>query len=175
MPSWFYSALIAFSVALLLGCWTTNARWQAKWSDHLRADAAAIENAVNAARADEKEIARKSEAAAVEAAKADRVIEVQTRTLIKEVPRYVTAAQDARGCVTYGLVRVYDAAILGVEPSTLGLPAGQSDDACSPVKPSDLGRSLADNLGAARQNAGQLDALIANVRETTDTYNGEDP
>lgn len=177
MSSWGYLVIAAalFTLGGAVGSGITEVRWDAKYQRHLRADAVAVNKAVEEARKQEREAAAKSEAAAVNAAKADRQIEVQTRTLVKEVPRYVTAHQDAVGCVTYGLLRVYDAAILGVEPSTLELPAGKSDDACSPVKPSDLGRSLADNVGVSRQNAAQLDALIANVRETVDLYNGERP
>src|SRR4029077_12486707 len=67
-----------------------------------------------------------------EAANKARIV-THTVTLVKEVPVYVTTAQDANHCVTWGVVRVYDPAVLGVEPSTLPAPPGQSDDACSTV------------------------------------------
>lgn len=132
-----------------------------------------IAAAVASARKQERDAAKLSQATAVKAAKADQQIQVQTRTIIRKVPTYVTAHQDAVGCVTYGLVRVLDAASRGLDPASLGLPAGQSDDACSPVKPSDLGRSVADNYGASRQNAAQLDALIQDIRERIDIANGQ--
>lgn len=176
MIYWKLAAYIAAAVVCFAaGSSHKDAQWKATWNAHIAADAKALNKAVADARADEKRIAKQNQTAAVAAAKADRKIEVHTQYLTKEVPRYVTAHQDAVGCVTYGLVRLHDAAILGVDPSTLGLPPGKSDDACSPVKPSDLGRALAAEIGAFRQNAGQLDALIVNVRETVDTYNKEKP
>lgn len=96
-----------------------------------------------------------------EASNQTRII-TRTSTLIQKVPTYVTVQQD-RACVSYGLVRVLDAAVHGVDPSELQLPAGQSDDACSPVKASDLARSVAGNYGVAHQNAEQLTALQADV------------
>lgn len=168
-----YWKIAVLAIAVAAGCFFTDLRWKAQWNEHLAADAAALNKAVADARADERKLADKDNKAALDAAKADRKIEVHTQYLTKEVPRYVTAHQDAVGCVTYGLVRLHDAAVLGVDPSTLELPPGKSDDACSPVKPSDLGRALAAEIGAFRQNAGQLDALIANVRETVDLYNKE--
>lgn len=72
------------------------------------------------------------------------------------------------GCVTYGLVRLHDAAALGVDPDTLPLPAGTTDDACSPVADTDLANAISDNYAAARANAAQLDDLIANVTAKVD-------
>lgn len=91
-------------------------------------------------------------------------IVTRTVTLIQKVPTYVTPAQDARGCISWGTLRVLDAAALGVDPGTLQLPAGQSDDACSAVKASDLASSVAGNYGTASQNSEQLNALIADVK-----------
>lgn len=86
----------------------------------------------------------------------------RTNTIIQKVPQYVTVTQD-RACVPYGLVRVLDAAALGLDPADLQPPAGQSDDACAPVTTSDLARSVAGNYGVARQNAEQLNGLEADV------------
>lgn len=98
---------------------------------------------------------------AVSQAQAQERVVYRTQKVLQEVPHYVTPAQDARGCVTYGLVRVLDAAALGVDPGTLQLPAGKSDDTCSPIAPSALASSVAGNYGVAWQNAEQLDGLIA--------------
>lgn len=91
-------------------------------------------------------------------------IVTRTQTITKEVPTYVTVAQDARGCITYGLVRLHDAAALGVDPGTLQLPAGKSDDDCTSLKASDLAAGIVSNYGVAHQNAEQLNALIADVK-----------
>lgn len=170
-----YIAVAVFALGVLVGGKAADVRWEGRMEKHLKNDVIAQNEAVKEARADERKKAAVDKASAVAAAKVDRIIETNTRTIIQEIPTYVTPAQDLHSCVTYGLVRVYDAAILGVQPSDLDLPAGQSDDACAPVKASDLARSLADNVGAARQNAAQLDALIANVATATDIYNQEKP
>lgn len=72
------------------------------------------------------------------------------------------------GCITYGFVREHDAAVQGVDPDTLPLPSGATDDACSPVAASALARAIADNYEAARANAAQLNDLIANVNGKVD-------
>lgn len=72
------------------------------------------------------------------------------------------------GCITVGFVREHDAAVQGVDPDTLPLAPGETDDACSTVAPSDLARAIADNYEAARSNAAQLNDLIANVNGKVD-------
>jgi len=71
----------------------------------------------------------------------------RTQTLIREVPVYVTPETDRRFAVPVGLVRLHDAAALGVDPATLPDPAGRPDDAASGVAPSTLGATLAGNYG----------------------------
>lgn len=80
-------------------------------------------------------------------------------------------APRAVGCVSYGLVRQHDAAALGVDPDTLPLPSGVTDDACSPVANTELAGAIADNYAAARANAAQLNDLIANVKGKVDATN----
>jgi hypothetical protein len=77
-------------------------------------------------------------------------------------------APPAPGCITYGLVRQHDAAALGVDPDTLPLPSGATDDACSPVKNADLADAIGDNYAAARANAQELNDLQANVTAQVD-------
>lgn len=101
---------------------------------------------------------------AVSEASAQQRIVTRTTTTVKEVPVYVTPAQDASSCVTYGLVRLHDAAALGVDPGTLPLPAGKLDSDCTALKASDLAAGIVSNYGVARQNAEQLNALIADEK-----------
>lgn len=75
-----------------------------------------------------------------------------------EVPRYVTLTH---GCIPFGFVRVLDAAGFGVTPAELPLPAGKSDDDCSPLDWAPLAQALLTNIGEARANAEQLNALSA--------------
>lgn len=99
---------------------------------------------------------------AITEAQAQERIVTRTQTIIQKVDHYVT---DRSTCITYGLIRVLDAAATGRDPESLQLPAGQSDDACAPVDAPTLARSVVANYGVARQNAEQLDGLIAYERE----------
>lgn len=84
------------------------------------------------------------------------------------VPPPVQGKPDRPGCVSYGLVRQHDAAALGVDPDTLPLPTGTSDDACSPVTDADLAGAITDNYAAARANAQELTDLQARDRAQVD-------
>lgn len=68
-------------------------------------------------------------------------------------------------CISWGMLRLHDAAVGGISPDDLALPVGQSDDACSPVAPSVFVAAVADNYAAARANAEQLDALVADIND----------
>ncbi len=95
---------------------------------------------------------------AVAEAAAQQKIVVQTQTITREISRHVTDHSD---CITYGLVRVLDAGVLGRDPNSLPLPAGKSDNACAPVTAASLAQRLVTNFAAARANAEQLNALEA--------------
>lgn len=144
---------------------------QGKYETLVANDAKAQTTAIAAAAAKQKALDDAGLKAAVSEAQAQEKIVTQYVTLTKEVPTYVTQAQDAAaaapgaapGCVSYGLVRLLDAAVLGVEPATLALPAGKSDDACSPVEPSALAANVTGNYGLGAQNAKQLDDLVAAI------------
>ena len=89
----------------------------------------------------------------------------------KEIPVYVTTHQDATGCVTWGMLRVHDAAATGVDPASLQPPGGQSDDACSAVKPSAFAAAVAGNYAVALANAAQLNDLEADIRGRVAAFN----
>lgn len=108
--------------------------------------------------------AQVSVAAGVTEAKAQVVIRTVHDTQIKEIPVYVTPQTDRSFPMPWGLVRVFNAGALGVEPAAISLPAGQSDDAASPVTASRLGAALTDNDTACHANSEQLDGLQAWVR-----------
>lgn len=82
------------------------------------------------------------------------------RVIHERIPTYVSVRTP---CIPWSVVRVHDAAALGVDPSTLPLPAGAVADACSDVSPSAFLAGLADNYAAARANAQQLNDLIADA------------
>lgn len=104
--------------------------------------------------------------AAVAETKAQVQIVHDVETVTKEIPVYVTPAQDQRSpcAVTVGLVRVLYASAHGVDPASLDPAAGTTDDTCTAISVSDLAAALATDYGTGRADAEQLDALIAAVK-----------
>jgi len=76
-----------------------------------------------------------------------RIIQGKTETLIKEVPVYVSKADDDRCTVNAGFVRVHDAAWAGVDPPT----PSESDHGPSGVPLSGVEEAVAANAGACLQ------------------------
>jgi hypothetical protein len=101
-------------------------------------------------------------------ATAQTVIVQRTNTITKEIPVYVsTSPSPPVGCITWGMLRLHDAAILGVDPGSLGDPTTQPSSACSTVAPSVFLDTITENYGAANQNSEQLNALIADLQART--------
>lgn len=100
--------------------------------------------------------------AAVSEGNAQLVILRQITDTKLEVPRYVTIHHP---CLSFGFIRVLDAAGLGVSPDSLPLPAGVTDDTCAPLDPAAVAQAIIANIGDARANAEQLNALSALTRK----------
>ena len=85
----------------------------------------------------------------------------QIRTIVKKVPVYVSAKSDSACVVPWGAVRLLDAAASGatLDHVRAAIAPGRPDDAPSDVTLSEAVTLLAENLGAARQNADQLSRL----------------
>lgn len=121
--------------------------------------------------------AQESAQATVSAASEEKEVQAQAhltweaKVVHDKVIVHVHDKSPPTGCVTYGLVRVLDAAVLGADPDALQLPAGLSDESCAPVTNTDLARAVSDNYAVARSNAEQLDALIADSRARVDALN----
>jgi hypothetical protein len=103
---------------------------------------------------------------AIAAANADaaqaRETAARTAAQVRVVHDYVTKYQDAHNCVTWGLVRVYDAAAIGTDASALSLPPGVTNDTCSPdVVSSALADGIVRNFGRYRVVAGHFNQLVA--------------
>ncbi len=101
---------------------------------------------------------------AIAAANADaaaaRALAATVRAQVKVVHDYVTKYQDAHNCITYGLLRVYDAAAIGTDAGTLSLPPGVTDDTCSPdVVSSALADGIVRNFGRYRVVAKRFNEL----------------
>lgn len=156
--SWVGVALLACGIV-----WYAHHRgYNSGQSDAKAAFAKLEEQAVNAARVDQAARDMISQNEAIARAKSQAQIQTKTITLTKEIPVYVTAAQDRSTCITYGLVRVFNDAV--GEADAIPVPAGKSYDACSPVKASDLARGITENFGTANDNADQLNKLEDWVR-----------
>ena len=96
---------------------------------------------------------------------AQAALSAKTKFIIKRIPVYVSSsAKPAVGCVTNGMLRVHDAAVLGVDPSEVVPPAAQPDAACSAVAPSDFMAGVAANYAAANENAEQLNSLSSDIK-----------
>lgn len=91
-------------------------------------------------------------------------IHVQTITLIREVPKYVTPQIDARYPLPVGLERVWNASALGIDVSAIPLAAGQSDDSPSAARASDAAGAIAETHGNFRACRESLAGLIAFAR-----------
>lgn len=96
--------------------------------------------------------------------KAQAQIIEHTKVIIRKVPVYVSASPSPPvGCVTNGMLRLHDAAVLNIDPADLRPPAGQPDAACSTTSPADFMAAIANNYSTALSNAEQLDSLEADV------------
>jgi len=114
---------------------------------------AAALNAAVALQAAQDAAAR--DAAVAEATAQQKIIEktvIQLRKVVVHVPTI-------RACVPVGLVRVLVAAARGVDPDSLPLAPGVTDDACTTVGWRDLAAWLIGNTGIAQANAAQLNGL----------------
>lgn len=114
------------------------------------------------------EVARLSAAARymdVRFIEGDRQIEERTRTIVKEVPRYVTVEADRACPIPAGFVRLHDAAAAGEDGVPADPPAGSSDAAASGVALSTVAATVVDNYGTCQRNAEQLIALQQYLRE----------
>ena len=84
-----------------------------------------------------------------------KVVAGRTRTIIREVPVYVTPVAEAGCTITDGFVRVHDAAAQGVIPD----PSRNPDAPAPGVALSTVAETVADNYGTAHEIAAQLKAL----------------
>lgn len=168
LPSWAVRAIgIALLFAVVAGVGARLASiWYAPQLAGAKATIAAGKAQAKAVTAAQTVITK---ASAKGEEQAQKIIEEQTRVIIKKVPVYVSADPGRTvGCITYGMLRLHDAAIIGIDPADLPPPTAQPDAACSTVAPSDFMAAVAGNYAVARQNAEQLNALEADVQARID-------
>lgn len=153
------AALVIFGAGSYAGY-----RWEhGVLADYQAAAAHAQFEAVQVALAKQQTIDDMNMAAAMSEAQKQQQIVTVTKTITKEIPRYVNDQTNCVSGLTVGLARVLRAAAVGADPASLQLASGQSDDTCSDVTPSEVAGWFTDYAGESRANAEQLDALIAAV------------
>lgn len=89
------------------------------------------------------------------------------------ITRWLTPAVDARYPLPWSLVLLHDAAATGADPTATGdLPAGQSLEAPSTVKASDLAGVFNDNYKECRDDAAELNGALDYIDKLLADYNG---
>lgn len=147
IPAWAYA--LAFAIALGAagaGGWKLR---DADYQRHLKADAEAALKASERARDTEATNEQTSQEVGREVEEKQAEIRYVTRTILKEVPIYVSPESDARCTVPYGFVRLHDAAATGNPPAPA--TAEQPNDAASGVDLSAVASTVVDNYGYTRE------------------------
>ena len=148
-------ALIALAVALLGFGWVKGAAHvQAQW------DAAVQQQTLQVVALRQKQ-AEATVKVVTQYVDRVRIVREKGKTIIQEVPVYVPVQADASCAINRGFVRLHDAAAAGELPE----PAGDADAPAKGVALSAVARTVADNYQTCHENAEQLRALQAWVRE----------
>ena len=92
-----------------------------------------------------------------------KIVRETGATIVKEVPVYASPEADAACVLPRGFVRLHDAAAAGRVPE----PAGGSDAAPAGIALSTVAGTVADNYERYHENAEQLTALQAWVRQVS--------
>jgi hypothetical protein len=152
---WRMLALAAFAAALLGFGWIKGASHvQAQW------DAATQRQTLQVATVRQHQ-AEATVKVVTEYIDRVRIVREKGETIIKEVPVYVPVQADAACRINRGFVRLHDAAAAGELPDT---PA-DADAATANLALSAVAATVADNYRICHENAEQLRALQAWVRE----------
>lgn len=127
-------------------------------------DAAARQLAIAKAAQKQKDLDQGMIAAADHAGFLRGQSQTRTITITREVPVYVTQQTDQLYPLPCGLLRLHDAAAIGVDPASLDNPSGLADGAACPVKASDLAAVVVWNYGLDHEKDAQIVGLQDLVR-----------
>lgn len=161
-------AIVAFLAGAAGAGWTAREIYTGKIAKIELAHNQALLAAVEEARETQSRIDGIATAALEHHIEVKLDIVMQTQRIIREIPRYV---QDTSTCVTVGLIRVLDAAALGVDPADLALAPGEFNETCAGIGSHALATSVVGNYGIARENAAQLTGLQGYVGNVATTLN----
>ena len=151
------TAAVEFVIVVALGAWGMHYIDSVRYEKLVARDAAAQAQAIHDVAVQLHNADQVTLEKAVADAQAQVKIVTRYQTITKEIPVHVS---DSAHCITYGLVRVLNAA---AGPGAYAVPdaASQPDDTCAPV----TWRSFADDLtadyGAKAANDQQLSDLQA--------------
>lgn len=167
---------LALAAAALAGAfWAGHAVTSNAWQAQVARDRLAAANSYIARQKDNEAFLAGLVQSGVERAadylKANRLVETNTTTIIKENHDAQASAIDARYPVSWRTVRMHDAAALGVAPADLASGAGGADDAASDVAASALQDRIASNYGACLKAIGQVKALQADDADLRARWN----
>lgn len=130
-------------------------------ASYAQAEAQALSEAASRQKSiDDDSAAADKQALAVSAALA-----ASLQDQLARIPSHVTVIKGPGNCITYGLLRVLDAAVYGSDPASLHLPAGATDATCSRVDAVALAQIVVGNYGKFKLTAQQLTELQAWVRQ----------
>ncbi len=161
---WTY--IVAGVVSLAIGAYG-GYRWELGAYNNLKAaDAKSLVMAMQKAAKTQAAEDKVNLNAAVAEARAQQKIITQTQIITQTVTKYVHDTISCPG-LTVGLARVMRAAAAGIDPASLDLAPGQSDDFCSDIAPSEVAGWFTAYAGASKANAEQLNALEANILAKT--------
>ncbi len=155
LPAWAL-VLIALGVGAVAGAWgmaqVMNGRLAAQQVVQEKAKLEAFRRGAAVQEGVDKAVIRVGGKAAL----AQQKVVTRTIKIREEIPIYV---KDSSTCITVGLVRVFDAAVHGVDPAALDLAPGESNDTCAEIGADTLADAIVANFGIAHENAAQLDGL----------------
>jgi hypothetical protein len=184
MPTWLlgpWGYVILAVVTLGIGAgaagWTTHKVDQSFYDELVIKDKDAQIAAVNLAIANQKNQDELNKDAAVKEAAAQQSIEDKSHVIVQKIP---TLVSDTSTCITFGLLRVLNAAAANGDVASL--TGSQSDDACAGVSWRSFASDLADDYRIGNKNSEQLNALIAaeinlhdNAQKSLDAANKATP
>jgi hypothetical protein len=167
---------LALGAAALAGAfWAGHAVTSNAWRAQVAADHLAAHAAFEARLIDNQRflsgLVEAGEKRAADYLKANRLVETNTTTIIKENHDAQASAIDARFPVSWRTVRMHDAAALGVAPADLAAAAGRPDDTASDVAASALQDRIASNYGACLKAIEQVKALQADDADLRARWN----
>lgn len=152
-------AVVIAAVAAGGGAWTMHRFDEGKIEAMQLADAKAQNDAlVRNGQIMQSAIANGFKIASAEVAREQKTQTV-TNTIIREVPAHVTPEIDKRYPVPWSVVRLHDAAALGLSVADIAADRSGADDAASDVAASEISSRIAENYGACRLAYERVDAL----------------